>query len=140
MSGGTISGNSATKGGGGGGVYVAGGTFTMQNGTISGNSASNFGGGVFVYKNSSDSNTTFIKIGGTIYGDTDNVFGNGNDTDNTATHPSYLGTSGHAVLYNNSGSYYYRNQTLGNTTSGNISATDTLPTSSGQTVGNWTMR
>jgi hypothetical protein len=43
---GTISGNTA---GDGGGVYVAGGTFTMSGGAVSSNqSTSNYGGGVYV--------------------------------------------------------------------------------------------
>jgi hypothetical protein len=61
MSGGTISGNTAPNYGGG--VYVSGGTFTMSGGTISGNTAS-LGGGVFV------SGGTFTMSGGTISGNT----------------------------------------------------------------------
>jgi hypothetical protein len=51
-----------TKNTGGGGVYVAGGTFTMGGGTISGNTASGSGGGVRV-----DSGTFWLR-GGTVYG------------------------------------------------------------------------
>jgi hypothetical protein len=64
MSGGTISGNSATYGGG---LYVEtyDGTFTMNGGTISGNTAGACGGGVFVYSRI----YKFTKqSGGTIYG------------------------------------------------------------------------
>jgi hypothetical protein len=67
----------------------------MNDGEISGNTASaasatgsssSYGGGVYV------GGGTFIKKGGTIYGDTDAVAGNGNETDNTA-----ISGSGHAV-------------------------------------------
>jgi hypothetical protein len=48
MSGGEISGNTATVRSGG--VYMnTSGTFTMSGGKISGNSASSSGGGVYVY-------------------------------------------------------------------------------------------
>jgi hypothetical protein len=61
MTGGTISGNTASTSGGG--VYVDAGTFTMTGGTISGNTAPSGGGGVYVY------NGIFTKSGGgTIYG------------------------------------------------------------------------
>lgn len=51
--------------GNGGGVYVAGGTFTMKSGAISGNTSFS-GGGVYV---SSSSNSRFIKMpGAVIYG------------------------------------------------------------------------
>jgi chitodextrinase len=124
MSGGTISGNTAWDGGG---VYS--GTFTMSEGTISGNTASSFGGGVC-------SSGTFTKTGGTVYGDTDHIVGNGNATDNTATNTGSPGTNGHAVLYG----FYYRNETLANDASGNISTTDTLPAESGDVLNNWTKR
>ena len=57
MSGGTISGNNSSYGGG---VYVRSGSFTMSGGTISNNSASK-GGGVYVNERSS-----FTMSGGTI--------------------------------------------------------------------------
>jgi hypothetical protein len=60
MSGGEISGNTATYDGGG--VYVNGGTFTMNGGEISGNTATYDGGGVRV------SYGTFTKQAGVIYG------------------------------------------------------------------------
>ncbi|MDR1901800.1 MAG: hypothetical protein LBQ88_05885 [Treponema sp.] len=78
MSGGTISGNTASSGGGGGGgVFVSGGTFTMSGGTISGNTASSAsvgkGGGVYV-----SSGGTFTMSGGTISGNTaSSSFGGG---------------------------------------------------------------
>jgi len=65
MSGGTISSNSRTYGGGGG-VYVSDdGTFTMSGGTITGNNvtySNSYGGGVYV------GTGTFTMSGGTIIG------------------------------------------------------------------------
>jgi hypothetical protein len=124
MSGGTISGNTSSVFGGG--VYAGGGTFTMSGGTLSGNTAL-YGGGVYA-------------DGGTVYGDNDNDPNNGETTGNTAIATSNLGTTGHAVSYSTSSSSYYRNETLGDDPSGNISTTGMLPTESGQTAGNWTMR
>jgi hypothetical protein len=81
MSGGTISGNTATYNGGG--VYVSSGRFEMSGGEISGNTASSWGGGVYV-------EGTFIKqSGGTIYGSTAS-----DSLKNTAGGDSY----GHAVF------------------------------------------
>lgn len=57
MSGGSITGNTASSGGG---VYISYGTFTMNDGTISGNTASD-GGGVLVA-----SDASFIMNGGTV--------------------------------------------------------------------------
>jgi hypothetical protein len=61
----TLAGGYDTGGHGGGGVYVETGTFTMSGGTISGNSASGgtiaFGGGVYVTNNG-----TFTKTGDSI--------------------------------------------------------------------------
>jgi hypothetical protein len=109
----------------------------MEGGTNSGNTAAQ-GGGVYV-----SGNGAFTKTGGTIYGDTDNVFDD-NATDNTATSTGNDGTNGHAVFYYNSIDYtiyfYYRNATLGNDASGNISTADELPITGGETVGNWTKR
>jgi uncharacterized repeat protein (TIGR02543 family) len=68
----------------GGGVYVDGGTFTMNGGTISGNSASN-GGGVVVR----DTGTFIKQSGGVIYGS------NANGTLKNAT--SQGDVYGHAV-------------------------------------------
>jgi hypothetical protein len=142
---GTISGNTASYGGG---VYVTmSATFTMIGGTISNNTASE-GGGVFVgviVSGPTLFNGIFTKTGGTVYGDTDNDFTN-YSTDNTATSTTNAGTNGHAVYMvyktdiNSSNDYYYRNETLGNYSGYNISTTDTLPTTSGETMGNWTKR
>ena len=63
MNGGTIVGNTATNGSGG--VYVDGGTFTMNGGAISGNTVSYAGGGVCVAWSG-----TFTMTGGTITGNT----------------------------------------------------------------------
>jgi hypothetical protein len=133
MSGGEISGNSSSAASScGGGVYVGnGGTFTMQGGTNSGNKAG-LGGGVY-----SNYLGTFTKTGGTVYGDDDDDPDNGNDTDNTATSTANDGKNGHAVFFYSS---YYRNETLEDGASGNISTTDTLPAAPGETLGNWTMR
>jgi hypothetical protein len=90
------------------------------------------------------SNSGFTKTGGTIYGDTDSIVGNGNATDNTATDAANPGQNGHAVLYaantywvSSTGRdvyyYFYRNETLGNDASGNISPTED-PMS---TMSNW---
>ena len=56
----------------GGGVYVDGGTYTMNSGTISGNTASNDGGGVYIYGIGA---TSFKMNAGTITGNT--ASGNG---------------------------------------------------------------
>jgi uncharacterized repeat protein (TIGR02543 family) len=155
MSGGGISGNTASSSSSsassiarsyGGGVSVTGGTFAMSSGEISGNTASSssvsassssLGGGVYV----SDDGTFTKSGGGIIYGDTDSTVGNGFSTDNTATSTSNPGTSGHAVLYNkDSTNYYYRNETLADDASGNISTTDALPAESGEVLNNWTKR
>jgi uncharacterized repeat protein (TIGR02543 family) len=71
MSGGEISGNTATTNSSsayayGGGVYVNSGVFTMNGGKISGNSAYSNGGGVYV------SSGTFTMNGGEISGNTTN--------------------------------------------------------------------
>jgi hypothetical protein len=62
LSGSKISGN-VNSSGSGGGVYVDGGTFTMNGGTISGNTSSSGGGGVYV-----GSGTFTKQLGGIIYG------------------------------------------------------------------------
>jgi hypothetical protein len=87
MSGGAVSGNSSSYGGGvlidygtlsrsggagsgksssssGGGVYVQSGTFTMSGGAVSGNSSSSYGGGVYV------SGGTFTMSGGAVNSNT----------------------------------------------------------------------
>jgi hypothetical protein len=59
--------NTNKNGNTGGGVYMTGGTFTMNGGAISGNSTSTNGGGVYVYV-TSGANATFNMNGGTIGG------------------------------------------------------------------------
>jgi TolB-like protein len=59
MNGGTISGNTASDGGGGG-VHINSGIFTMSGGTISGNGNARGGGGVYIQDG------TFTMSGGTI--------------------------------------------------------------------------
>jgi hypothetical protein len=114
-----------------GGVYGSG-NFTMTGRTISENTA-NFGGGVYVIVG------TFIKTGGTVYGDLPaNTTHTPGSNENTATVATNPGTNGHAVMLSIYPNYYYRNETLN--TGDNISSTDTLPTTSGQTVGKWTKR
>jgi hypothetical protein len=114
----------------------------MSGGTIGGNTAegtsSNGGGGVYA-----SSNATFTKTGGTIYGDLPaNTTHTPGSNENTATVATNPGTNGHAVFYQQGTSspytYYYRNEDL--TGADNISTTDALPTTSGQTVGKWTKR
>ncbi|MBR5096881.1 MAG: right-handed parallel beta-helix repeat-containing protein, partial [Treponema sp.] len=76
MSDGTISGNSASIGGGG--VCVYDGTFAMSGGSISANtSSSGTGGGVFVYKDTSGSNTYSGVM--TMSGGASVPYGTGND-------------------------------------------------------------
>ena len=58
-----ITGNTAPDGGG---VYLYGGTFTMNGGTISDNTATNYGGGVYIYGGTG----IFTMTGGTISGNT----------------------------------------------------------------------
>jgi uncharacterized repeat protein (TIGR02543 family) len=131
MGGGKISGNSATFGGG---VVVYGSTFTMTGGEISGNSADYGGGGVGVFSDVS-SVSSFTKTGGIIYGDTNAIHTPGSN-ENTV---KYGNTWGHAVYYlKDSGKEYYRDATLNATD--NISTGDTLPATSGQTVGYWTKK
>jgi hypothetical protein len=99
MEGGEISGNTASASGSysyGGGVYVAdSGTFTMEGGEISGNFASgsgsySYGGGVYA------SGGTFTKIGGTIYGYTED-----DPLSNTVKQGDAVQTGrGHAVYAN----------------------------------------
>jgi hypothetical protein len=125
-------------------VCVIYGYFTMSGGTISGNSAS-LGGGVGVLGFEMPGIEVpihgghFNKTGGIIYGDTDANPTNGNATDNTATDDA-----GHTVLYIDSSiieggdgtfSTVYRNETLN--TGDNIS-TDQVPSSG--TGNNWTKR
>jgi hypothetical protein len=121
MSDGKISGNNSSDSGGG--VYVQGGSFTITGGVISGNTAPS-GGGVYI---NNYTTTSFVKSGGTIYGDDTAA------TDNTATTGN-----GHAVYYyKDISNKYYCDDTLAADASGNISTNDTLPIGS-TPVGNWT--
>ena len=70
MNSGEIYGNSATNGGG---VYIAGGTFTMNGGEIYGNTANYNGGGVYIHNDVNIAGGTFIMNGGKIYGNTSKV-------------------------------------------------------------------
>jgi len=95
LKGGTISGNKANYAGGG--VYNYRGKFTMEGGTISSNTTREYGGGVVI-----DSNGTFTKTGGTIYGDDADL-----NLRNTVT-----SRMGHAV-YNGRNDGNWRNVTAG---------------------------
>jgi hypothetical protein len=143
MLGGTISGNSA--GSDGGGAYIWSCSFTMSGGEISGNSAGR-GGGVFVVDQNdnryadSDVEGNFSKTGGSIiYGsDETGIDEEGNGLKNTAEDGDTWGHAVYYALYNNSvGTYYYHDTTLN---AGDDISTDTLPTESGETLGNWTKR
>jgi parallel beta-helix repeat protein len=79
MKSGTISGNTAGNKGSGG-VYVASGTFTMTGGTINENTATDSGGGVYVY-----SSGTFTMTGGTINENTATDSGGGVHVEGTFT-------------------------------------------------------
>jgi uncharacterized repeat protein (TIGR02543 family) len=71
MSGGEISGNTASASDNGGGVAVYDGTFTMSGGTVNGNTAFGGGGGVAVYGG------TFTMSGGTVNSNTSSYNGGG---------------------------------------------------------------
>ncbi|MDE6244672.1 MAG: hypothetical protein K2M50_03330, partial [Treponemataceae bacterium] len=83
MSGGSISGNTATgtaEDAGGGGVYAYNGsTFTMEGGEINNNNANGSGGGVYLY------NGTFMMKGGTISDCTAKGVGGGVSIDSAST-------------------------------------------------------
>jgi predicted outer membrane repeat protein len=98
MSGGTVSGNTASIGGG---VYVSDGTFSMSGGAVSGNtvgpSSSGFGGGVHILSG------TFNLSGGAVSGNTSS---------------SYGGYGGGGVYVNHSGTFSMSGGAVsGNTTS-----------------------
>jgi len=100
MRGGTIYGNTSSKGGGvsvGKGKYV--GTFTMQGGTITGNIAKEYGGGVYV-----EHIYNFIKTGGTITGYNSDQ-SNGNVVNDGS---GIISRRGHAAAYNSAA---YRKET-----------------------------
>jgi len=106
MSGGTISGNTASSDGGG--VWVGtGGHFTMSGGAISGNTTSSKGGGVYV-----DNKGTFTKSGGgTITGYANDPV-NGNVVKNASG--VVQSNNGHAVyVYVSSNSAKRRETTAG---------------------------
>jgi hypothetical protein len=154
MSGGKISGNSAGNYGGGGVLVGLRSSFTMTGGEISGNSSANSGGGVCIY----DSSGVFTMSGGEISGNSANsgggVFVNlgsfsktgggviyGSDAaDSSLKNTAGSGdTNGDAVYYvvdNSNG--YYRNTTLN--AEDDISTSDKLPSTKGETLNNWTKR
>ncbi|MDR0303129.1 MAG: hypothetical protein LBI04_12560 [Treponema sp.] len=112
MDGGTISGNTALRGGG---VYVDGnyGKFNMKDGIISGNTAWQGGGGVFIYQQ--PNSPSFTKTGGTIYGYTAGDT-NSNVVENAAN--GVQTSKGHAVAYADSnigdlGNIWYIDDTAG---------------------------
>jgi predicted outer membrane repeat protein len=83
MSGGKISDNTTTSGGG---VYIAG-NFTLLDGVISDNTAANNGGGVFM-----ETNGTFTIINGIIKGNTATNIGGGVFVSGTGTFRIVTGT------------------------------------------------
>jgi hypothetical protein len=141
LSGGKIAGNTASAStyacGGGVSNY---GDFTMSGGEIAGNRvfapSYAYGGGVYNDPLWS-TNITFTKKGGTIYGDTDTIAGNGTETDNTAG-----SGNGHAVYLEENTKC--RNSTAGPAvdlyagyTSGTWTFTDPTTGGVGDTTGNW---
>ena len=121
-----ITGNTNSSGNSGGGVFVYGGTFTMNGGEISGNTQSKSytgypsygGGGVFVYGGTFTMNDgeisgnatigygggvnvyqgTFTKNGGTIYGSN----GDGKSNKVKTNYGALINGQGHAVYANSS--------------------------------------
>jgi hypothetical protein len=147
MSGGTISGNTASSSSyGGGGVSVSGGTFTMLEGAISGNttvsSSSSYGGGGV-----SVSGGAFTMSGGTISGNTASYGGGVRVSDGTFRKNPGIGGNSSGVIYgseatgadvndvalkntaSSSGSAIYCSPKKRNTTAGQ---TDYIATSIGQ--------
>ena len=117
MEGGTISGNSANRGG----VYVGvNQTFTMSGGTITGNTASN-GGGVYV-------NGSFIMNGGTITSNTASNNGGGVSVNGNATFNMESGTiTGNSTTRYGGGVYVHTDGTFimeGGTITGNTAGYD----------------
>jgi hypothetical protein len=97
-----VSGNTAS--GSGGGVFNNRGTFTIQDrASVLGNTATYEGGGVYNNGNDYDDEKTFIKTGGTIYGD---------DADQNLKN-TVISRIGHAVYEAQNGSW--RNSTAGPT-------------------------
>ena len=129
MSGGEISGNTATGGiYGGGGVVVRGngGTFTMSGGKIFGNTA-HAGGGVYV-----SGGTSFTKTGGTIYGYSESDMINSNVANTSAVTGQ---ANGHAVyatsLSENSVLVRLKNTTTGPGDNLSFNGTTNPPTAEG---------
>jgi hypothetical protein len=121
MSGGKIYGNNAAYFGGG--VYVLNDRFTMSDGEISTNSAES-GGGVYVYTGG-----RLNKTGGFIYGSdaTDNSLKNTATTTVTTTTGDTI-SAGNAMTYltgsADSTTAWHVNNTLSDTTDGNIDTAD----------------
>jgi hypothetical protein len=134
MSGGTIKNNTTSSlwYSYGGGVYATRSEFTMSGGTIQGNTAVS-GGGVYVTALGGDN--TFTKIGGIIYGDTDDSHESG-ALENTAANGD-----GHAVKIDGG---VKRNSTAGETVylyakynGSTWTYIDPAPGGLGDTTGNW---
>jgi hypothetical protein len=109
MSGGEISGNTASYYGGG---VCVNGSFTMDGGEISGNNTIYGGGGVFVNSSGSFGKT----LNGTIYGS--------DEAETSLKNTAGSSTWGPAVYYAANGANYYRSTTL---IAGENISTDTLP-------------
>jgi hypothetical protein len=123
MSGGTISGNTASYDGGG--VFVEDGSFIMSGGTISGNTASSSGGGVCV-----DSEATFTKTGGTIYGYSTSDTANSNAVKTSSG--AVVNNKGHAVYaYISSSSNKRKETTAGPSVNLSFDGSGSSPTYSG---------
>jgi uncharacterized repeat protein (TIGR02543 family) len=143
MSGGEISGNTASQGGG---VYVtgSGSTFTMNGGEISGNTASgssSYGGGVYVASSGS-----FTMSGGEISGNTANSGGgvscSGSFTMNGGEiSGNTYGSGGGVIVYSNSGTFTMNSGKItGNNGNGgggvNLSSGGTFTMNGGEISGN----
>ena len=129
MKAGEINNNTATSSNSlarGGGVYINN-TFTMTGGTVSGNKSITYGGGIFI---SNNSNSSFVKTGGNLFGNDAVVVSNRN---------TVIGSNpyGHAVYYDLLPGFY-RDTSLG--TSDDLYSTAPLPPNSGQSLSGWTRR
>jgi uncharacterized protein with FMN-binding domain len=103
MSGGEISGNSASNGGG---VYVAyGGTFTMSDGEISGNTGG-IGGGVYLM------DATFTLEDGKITGNTTRNYGGGVYVGDTGNETTFFIMKGGEISDNTGGGVYLSSGTF----------------------------
>jgi hypothetical protein len=123
-SGSKITGNTASpsySSSSGGGVYMSGGTFTMNGGEISGNTASSsdyntYGGGVYmsggtftmnggeISGNTASSSNSYAYGGGVYMSDGTFTMNGGEISGNTASSPNYYYASGGGV-YVNSGTF-----------------------------------